>query len=119
MADGFEMDLSEVNRLAFDLGRVGVRALPRIRKVVAKSGMDVVAGAQQIVPVDTGATKNSIGIDIDFGGLGFEAGPTTDYAIYLELGTSRMGPRAFMGPSFDRVMPATEEALAEAAAESI
>ena len=29
-------------------------------------------------------------------------GPTADYGRFVEYGTSRMAPQAFMGPSFDR-----------------
>jgi HK97 gp10 family phage protein len=101
----FTVDLSELNRFEMDLGQVPADVTRQLRPVVAKTGFDVISNAQKIVPVDTGATKNSIGADFDSDGLGFTAGPTTDYSIYLELGTSRMAPRAFMGPSFDRFVP--------------
>jgi HK97 gp10 family phage protein len=73
---------------------------------VQKTGHDVVRDAQAFAPVDTGNLRNSIGVDFDSDRLGFEAGPTASYAPYLEWGTSRMGPHAFMGPAFDRNVPA-------------
>ena len=34
-----------------------------------------------------------------------EVGPTAEYGAYVEYGTSRMAPRAYMGPAFDRHAP--------------
>lgn len=92
-----------IHALAVDLKNAGPETQEKAKVVVQKSGHDVVAGAQAICPVDTGALKNSIGVDFDGDGLGWEAGPTMSYGGYVEYGTSRMAPQAYMGPSFDRV----------------
>lgn len=105
------MDASEVERLAFDLTEQSIGATKRASIVVRKTAADIVATAQQIVPVDTSATKQSIGADIEQGGLVAEIGPTTHYAPYLEHGTSRMAPHAFMGPALDRHTPDFVEAM--------
>ncbi|MGI5155822.1 HK97-gp10 family putative phage morphogenesis protein [Microbispora sp. CA-102843] len=102
-----------INRLAFDLGRLGLTSITKVARVVRSTGERTVAGAQAIVPVRTGNLKNSIGVDFDPDGLGFEAGPTASYAPYVEWGTSRMAPRAFLGPAFDRAIADGVEALEE------
>jgi HK97 gp10 family phage protein len=86
----------------------------QVSLITRKSGMDGVAHAQTIVPVDTGATKNSIGMDVEEESL--EAvevilGPETDYSPELEFGTAKMAPRPFMGPAADQVEPGFTAAL--------
>lgn len=102
---------SDLNRLEIDLLEGGLKVAAQAAKVVKKNGMDVVRDAQAFCPVDTGALKGSIGMDPDLDGLGYVAGPTMDYAPYVEYGTSRKGPAAFMGPAFDRNLPAVIAAL--------
>ena len=62
------------------------------------------ANAKVIVPVDTGALKGSISTVITGDETSTEAdiGSDLDYAPYVELGTPRMAPRAYLGPSLDR-----------------
>lgn len=103
-----EFDMSEVNALARDLDAAGPRAVERSQVVVKKTGHDTVSDAETLVPVDTGNLKNSISVDFDADGLGFEAGPTAHYGGYVEYGTSnedesvRMSPQPYMNPAFDR-----------------
>lgn len=105
------IDVSEVRDLAADMKRNAARIEPMAKLIVAKTGHDLVAVAQTIVPVDTGNLKNSIGVDVN--GLEFEAGPTADYGWYVEGGTSRMHAEPYMGPAADRVLPQVEDALAQ------
>lgn len=109
----FTVDLSALNRFEMELGQVPADVTRQLRPVVKKTGFDVVGNAQRIVPVDTGNLKNGIGVDFDSDGLGFTAGPTASYGGYVEFGTSRMAPRAYMGPSFDRFIPQAVEAAGE------
>lgn len=102
---------SDLNRLELDLMAAGLLVASRASAAIRKNGMDVVRDAQAFAPVDTGNLRNSIGVDFDSDGLGYEAGPTASYAPYLEYGTSRMGPHAFMGPAFDRNLPNVIAAL--------
>lgn len=108
-------DADELHALAADLTKASTRAKERAPLVVRKAALDVVAHGKRFSPVDTGATKGSIGADITTEGGEVVAviGPTTHYAPYLEYGTSRAAPRPFMGPALDIVAPAFTEAIAQ------
>jgi HK97 gp10 family phage protein len=106
-----------LDELIGDLGKAGYTAAKRAQTVVAKTSQDIVALAQQLVPVDTSATKNSIDADFSPDGLAAEMGPTTHYAWYLEHGTSKMAPHAFMGPALDRHTPGFVDAMRQLGAE--
>jgi HK97 gp10 family phage protein len=108
MLDG----LDDLNSLAVDLAAAGWRVTRAASDVLDKSAHDIEATAKGLVPVDTGATKNSIGVDRPVGPeLVAVVGPTTEYAPHLEFGTVHMAPHAFMGPALDVHAPAFVEAL--------
>ena len=115
MADSFDIEMAELNTLARDLSNAGVRVGARAALVIRKTAMDVIATAQTFVPVDTGATKTSIGADFEGDGrsaaMAAEIGPTTNYAAHLEYGTVNMAPHAFMGPALDKHTPSFVDAL--------
>ena len=48
-----------------------------------------------------------------------EIGPTAEYGLYQEFGTSVMAAQPFMGPAFDRRVAGYAAALAQIAAEAI
>lgn len=102
-----------LDSLIVDLAGAGARAAIRAQVVIAKTAQDIVGTAQQLVPVDTSATKNSIGVDYGPDGLSAEIGPTTSYAFWLEFGTTKMAPHAFMGPAMDRHTPDFVKGLEE------
>lgn len=125
------IDVSEVRALARDINEHADITAGKAEEIVAVAGHRVAAIAQQLAPVDTGALRNSIGVDVE--GLGFEAGPTVFYGDYVEQGTApHLIPNAFgwgitvhhpgtpaepyLGPAFDRVEPVTAEAFARLAA---
>lgn len=118
-----DFDDTELRLLAVDLTRAGAQAGARAEVAVRKTALDVEGNAKTIVAVDTGNLKNSIGTDIVGGrtSMTVEAiiGPTAAYGRFLEYGTSRMGPRAFMGPSIDRYAPAFEQAMGQIAEEAL
>ncbi len=78
------------------------RAPDLVESVVNKTGFDIVRLAQNRVPVDTGATKNSIR-SRTISRFTRRIGPTTLYAIFLEFGTLRMVARPFMVPALEGV----------------
>lgn len=96
--------------VSLTLAAVGVDA--RAALIVAKTAADIVRNAQAIVPVDTGYLKNSITFDMT-GPAEAEVGPSANYAAFVEFGTSRMGPRPYMGPAFDRNVPLLIAAAAQ------
>lgn len=102
-------DTSGMRELKTDLGKLSARAIPTAMRAVAKTAHDIEATAKQLAPVDTGNLRNSISADIH--GLTAEIGPTASYGMFVEEGTSRMAPQPYMGPAFDRHVPAFEAAM--------
>lgn len=118
----FSIDASELNRLSVDLGQAAAKVGDRVRVVLKKTALDIEADAKSFVPVDTGNLRSSIGhSDLrnlgQAGSLEVEIGPTAAYGRFVEEGTSRIGPAAFMGPAFDRRTPDFISALEQAAGE--
>lgn len=88
------IDLHEVHALAHDIREHADITRGRAEEIIAVAGHRVSAVAQQLAPVDTGALKNSIGVDVE--GLSFEAGPTVSYGDFVEQGTApHLIPNAF------------------------
>lgn len=108
---GFES--SGLRSLSIDLGRAGARAVPLASKAVRKTAHDIEADAKVFVPVDTGNLRNSISTDV--GVLSAEIGPTAEYGLYVEGGTSRMAPQPYMDPAADRREPELVKALEQIA----
>lgn len=92
-------------------------------------GQNIKENARRFVPVDSGATLQSIhagdaggggpeggptpdGKPVAMGdGWSIEVGPTTYYARWLEFGTVKMSPRPFMIPAISIVEPAFISAM--------
>lgn len=116
----FDVDVSELNRLSVDLGQAEQKIGDGVRVALRKAALDTEAQAKAFAPVDTGNLRNSIGHSdlralAQSGTLEVEVGPTAAYGRYVEEGTSRTAPQAFMGPAFDRVQPGFLSALDEIA----
>jgi HK97 gp10 family phage protein len=112
----FSMDPSEINRLAHSFEQSAANVGQAAQQVVRKTALDIEATAKQFVPVDTGNLKGSIGhSDLrsvgQSGALEARIGPTANYGHYVEFGTSRMGPAAYMGPALDRHSGPFEQAM--------
>ena len=103
-----DVDVSALNKLAADLGKLGPTAIAGARLIVQKSCADTKRDAQAFAPVDTGNLRSSIGYETHEtkAGAWGVVGPTADYGAFVEDGTSRMAPHAYMGPAFDRNQPA-------------
>lgn len=113
----FEIDASELNKLSAALGNVSKEALPVARVAVQKTSADIKRSAQAMAPVDTGNLKNSVTYETTQSSDAVEGliGPTANYGKFVEFGTSRMAPRAFMGPAFDRHAHELETAMGQIA----
>lgn len=117
---GFAEGAKALRATARDLAAAGPKAEALAAAVVIKSLADIEGDAKNIVPVDTGNLKNSIGRDITAdtfagsgGAFGGEVGPTASYGAYVEYGTSRMAPQPYMGPAFTRRVPGFLAAMAK------
>lgn len=111
------IDASELNALAIDLELAGPEAEEKVSLATRKTLLAIEADAKAFAPVDTGFLRSSIGVDVDDDGLGGEVGPTAAYGAFVERGTSRNAPRAYMGPAFDRHSGLYEKTIAQIAAE--
>lgn len=116
-----DVDVSQLNRLAADLGKLGPQVTVGSRVLVQKACADTKRDAQLFAPVDTGNLRSSITYethDTKSGAWG-EVGPTAAYGRYVEEGTSVMAPQAYMGPAFDRASPGFVKACELLAAKSL
>ena len=103
---GFELDISQAVALASRFttasGRIGAAA----SAVLRRTAYAIEADAKASAPVDTGALRASISTSLTGDGRGgsmtAEIGPTVEYGVYQEYGTSKMAAHPFMGPAFDR-----------------
>lgn len=113
----FDLTVTGLTELVTDLTAGRARAELLVLAITRKAAFDIEAAAKTTVPVDTGATRESIGVDVEEadGSIETTIGPTTEYAPMLETGTERMAPRPFMGNAFDAVTPAFVEAFGQAA----
>lgn len=110
-----DIDVTELNKLTADMGKIGPQLVGAVRVLVQKTCADTKTDAQAFAPVDTGFLRSSINYEtheLKTGAWG-EVGPTAEYGAYVEDGTSRMAPQAYMGPAFDRRAPEYVKACEE------
>lgn len=123
-------DFSELKKLTADLGRAGPRTAKRASQVVRKTATDIVREAKKRAPRDptrppqdperpvTGNLKGSIESTM-MTKLSAEVGPSAEYGIFQEMGTSTMPARPFMGPATDRFAPLFEQAMEQVVSEAL
>ena len=102
---GISIDVSELNTLVADLGQVPSKVAVAARAATVNATFDIERDAKTFAPVDTGNLRNSIGhsdLRMSLDDIAVEIGPTAHYGRYVEEGTSRMAPHAYLGPAFDR-----------------
>lgn len=109
---GVSIDKTAVARLAVELDLASAEVVAKGTKVVREAARKLRDDARSRAPERTGALKRSITYRSK-GKLEAEVGPTLFYGRFVEHGTSKMAPQAFMGPATD----AAEEAFAQACAE--
>ena len=104
--------MNDFDRLAADLLRAGLEVTAKGSLLLVKTAYDIEADAKAFCPVDTGNLQGSIGSSpigqsrgLEPGDLDAEIGPTAEYGEYVEGGTARQAPQAYMGPAFDRRAP--------------
>lgn len=106
-----------VSALAADQRRARDAVKAKAKIIVLKTANDIARDAkiiahQKFSSEATGATANSISANLINGNTA-QVGPTTYYAIFVELGTSRMAAKPFMAPAAERHEPAFMQAIAE------
>lgn len=75
--------------------------LTAVKTVVKKNGSEMQTKAQKHAPVDTGALKESISLNITDAGMTAEVEPKKHYGVYVELGTRFMKEQPYLKPAFD------------------
>lgn len=75
------------------------RKTDAIKAQVATSALRIDAHAKQIVPVDTGRLRSSIHPEFENNGLNAKVVSNVEYAIFIEMGSSRKAPRGFLYPA--------------------
>lgn len=73
-------------------------------EVVNNLGVIALKAARQSVPVDTGALKQSLNLEIDKQGFDAVAtiGTPLDYAAAVEFGTSSTSPQPYLKPALEQ-----------------
>lgn len=69
----------------------------QVEQALIAIGMTAETYAKEGCPVDTGRLRNSISHDVDDEAA--YIGTNVEYGKYVELGTSRMSARPFLGPA--------------------
>ena len=80
-----------------------------VKKVVKHNGQQlhekIVKNADFKKGYQTGATKESIALEIQDGGMTAESGAKMDYDPYVEYGTRFMDAQPYVKPAFDAQLP--------------
>lgn len=113
------IDISEVRALGARLNNAGRRVGAGASQLLRVTALRIEADAQTFAPVDTGYLRSSISTTISGNGnagiMTAEIGPTAEYGIYQEYGTSTQPGQPFMGPAYDRNVPGFTTGLADLA----
>jgi HK97 gp10 family phage protein len=104
-------DASDLHNLGGKLSAADITSAAET--VIAKGAADVEAAGKRHSPVDTGFLRSSIGRNVQ--GLTAEIGPTANYGVFVEMGTSRMRAQPFMAPALADVLPSVEKAFQQVA----
>lgn len=94
-----------LNEVTVSLAKASVDVRDGAADRVGKVLDNIVSTAQSIVPVRSGELKGSISrsdVKRGFGYVTGEAGPTARHGTFVEWGTYKDAPQAFMGPALDR-----------------
>lgn len=103
----FSIDTSELNRVHASLEGASRSAARDAGRLLRETAVDVEATAKGFAPVRTGNLRRSITHEVRNVPSGAEAvvGTDVEYAPYVEFGTSKMAPHAYLGPALDRHEP--------------
>jgi HK97 gp10 family phage protein len=93
------------NTNSVDIGSwIQANVTPKVRSAGEQSAILVMDTAKAIVPVDTGRLRDSIDYQVveDAQQITWIIAPHTEYADFVEFGTSRQAPEPYMRPAWDQ-----------------
>ena len=103
---GISIDVSQARALGSRVATAGGRIGAKGSAILRRTAYAIEADAKALAPVDTGALRESISTTLTgdgrHGGMTAEIGPTVDYGIFQEYGTSTQPGQPYMGPAYDR-----------------
>ena len=94
------------------LSKIAESLSENIGEIIASGAQRVCESAKAVCPVDTGALRESISVECS--GNRAEISANTDYASYVEFGTSKMAPQPYLVPSLIEQSDSVLEAMAQA-----
>lgn len=94
------------------LAKIAESLSESIGEVIEAGAQRVCESAKSVCPVGTGALRESISAECD--GNRAEISADTDYASYVEFGTSQMAPQPYLVPSLIERSDSVLEAMARA-----
>lgn len=117
------LDVSQAIKVGASLTGAGARAGVLCAAALRRTAFAIQADAQAAAPVDTGALRSSISTTItgsgSYGAMTAEIGPTVEYGIYQELGTSTQPGQPYLGPAFDRQVDGLVAAITQIGGSSL
>jgi len=112
-----DVDTSQVDALARDLGRAGAKAKVGATKAVKTVGSAVRRDAEANAPVDTGELRDNVVEESD--GDSVRVGTYKKQGFFQEFGTSVMAPQPWLFPALDKNANSLAEAIEVVAARVI
>lgn len=96
-----------LNELTASFDADKLTAVKESRKAVEVATKGGERDAKIFAPVDTGNLRNGVTSEVRYSATSTIGtfGPSANYAPFVEDGTARMAPQAFVGPAFDRNTP--------------
>jgi hypothetical protein len=128
MADGFDVDFSEFERLSVDIGRASAAVIGTSRAVVKKGldniKKDTIANIPDRywgTPGKGPSLKGLVSYDIVglWGEVGYEDRGRGELAGIYEFGSARRDPHPTLYPAAGREAPRFEKAIVDAAAQAV
>lgn len=103
---------AEVRGLLRSVKAWELRKQGQIQTLIAETALKVERDAKRLAPVDTGRLRASIHSDLsEIAQMAATVEAATDYAAFVELGTSRMSARPYLRPAYEAAMPGFIEEL--------
>lgn len=118
-----KLDITQARAYTASIAGQSARLAATAAAVLRKTAYDIETDAKALAPVDTAALRSSISTSFTGDGrstaMSAEVGPTVEYGIYQEYGTSTQPGQPYLGPAYDRRVPGLEAAVAKLAADVV